>query len=122
MCVLTTFRRKSLGPTARPIAIFDWYLTVVVTVAIYRKKMFVEPIIKVVEMLPKDELAAMAKSFVRLTSFKRRVSMDAETVAEPIDVAVISKGDGLIWVRRKHYFEPGLNRHFFRNYFKDDPK
>jgi hypothetical protein len=35
-----------------------------------------------------------------------------ETVAGPIDVAVISKGDGFIWIKRKHYFSPELNPHF----------
>jgi len=37
------------------------------------------------------------------------MSRQAETVGGPVDVAVISKGDGLIWMKRKHYFEPGLN-------------
>lgn len=32
-----------------------------------------------------------------------------ETVGGPIDVAVITRGDGFIWIRRKHYFEPSLN-------------
>ena len=27
---------------------------------------------------------------------------------------IISKGDGLIWYRRKHYFDPALNQHYFR--------
>jgi len=47
-----------------------------------------------------DELAAMAESLVNLTSFKRKVSMEAETVGGTIDVAVISKGDGFIWIKR----------------------
>jgi hypothetical protein len=34
-------------------------------------------------------------------------------------VVVISKGDGLIWMRRKHYFRPELNPHFFTNYFRE---
>ena len=59
----------------------------------------------VIGMLPKDELAVVAETFVGLTSFKRRVSMQSETVGGPIDVAVISKGDGFIWIKRKHYFE-----------------
>jgi hypothetical protein len=42
--------------------------------------------------------------------------MEDETVGGPIDVAVISKGDGLIWIKRKHYFSPELNRQFFVNY------
>lgn len=63
--------------------------------------------------------AAMAESLVNLTSFKRKMSMDAETVAGPIDVAVISKGDGFIWIKRKHYFERELNPQFFANYYRE---
>ncbi len=85
----------------------------------YRSKNFVEPVIKVVAMLPKDELAAMAESLVNLTSFKRKISMEAETVAGPIDVAVISKGDGFIWIKRKHYFKSELNPQFLANYYRE---
>ena len=85
----------------------------------YRGKHHVHPIINVVEGLPKDELAAMAESLINLTSFKRRVSMQVETVGGPIDVAVISKGDGFVWIKRKHYFESELNQQFFANYYKE---
>lgn len=74
---------------------------------------FVDPVIDVVASLPKDELAAMAEALVNLTSFKRRISMADETVGGPIDVAVISKGDGFIWIRRKQYFDPALNARYF---------
>jgi hypothetical protein len=66
-------------------------------------------VMDVVSVLPKDELAAMAEAMVNLTKFKRRVSAGVETVGGPIDVAVITKGDGFVWVKRKHYFEPSLN-------------
>jgi hypothetical protein len=79
------------------------------TLAQMRQDKFTDPVATIVSSLPKDELAAMAEALVNLTSFKRRVSLDAETVAGPIDVAVISKGDGLIWIKRKHYFAPELN-------------
>ncbi|MBY8992308.1 MAG: hypothetical protein KGD58_16300 [Candidatus Lokiarchaeota archaeon] len=84
-----------------------------------KTKFFVDPIMKVVGMLPKDELAAMAESLVNLTSFKRKVSMQEETVGGPIDVALISKGEGFIWIKRKHYFKPELNPQFFANYYRD---
>ena len=45
------------------------------------------------------------------------MSPDSETVGGPVDVAVISKGDGFIWIDRKHYFRKELNDHFFRNYY-----
>ena len=82
----------------------------------YRRSQFITPVIDSVASLPKDELAAMAESLVNLTAFKRRMtSVETDTVALPIDVAVISKGDGFIWIKRKHYFEPAFNPHFFSN-------
>jgi hypothetical protein len=86
----------------------------------YSRTRLVDPMLMAVSVLSKDELAEIAESLVNLTSIRRRVSLDAETVGGPIDVAVISKGDGFIWIRRKHYFNPKLNHHFFRNYFNSD--
>ena len=85
----------------------------------FRTEYYINPVMKVVQALPKDELAAMAETLISLTSFKKRVSMEQETVADPIDVAVISKGDGFIWIKRKHYFERELNQHFLANYYKE---
>ena len=83
-----------------------------------RRTRYVDPLIDVIGSLPKDELAAVAEALVNITSLRRRVSMDAETVGGPVDVAVISKGDGLVWISRKHYFRQELNQHFFQNYFR----
>lgn len=85
----------------------------------FKRNKFISPIVDTVSSLPKEELAAMAESLVNLVSFRRRMSPDAETVGGPIDVAVISKGDGLIWIRRKHYFDADLNQHFTANYHRD---
>ena len=76
-------------------------------------KHFSTPIMSVVAMLPKEQLAEMAESLVSLTALKRRVSSQEETVGGPTDVAVITKGDGLIWIKRKHYFAPELNPSYF---------
>ena len=86
----------------------------------YQQTNITKPILDMVQALPKDELAAMAESLVNLTVFKRKVTKSMETVGGPIDVAVISKGDGFIWVKRKHYFQPELNQHFFSNYFRKE--
>lgn len=74
---------------------------------------FSSKVTEMIEFLPKQDLAYMAESLVNLTAFKRKVSNDNETVGGPIDVAIISKGDGFIWVKRKHYFEKDLNHHYF---------
>ena len=66
-----------------------------------------------VEFMPKPELARMAEALVELTSIKRKVSVGVETVGGPVDVALISKSDGFVWVKRKHYFPPELNRRYF---------
>lgn len=66
-----------------------------------------------VERLPKDGLAEMAETLINLTSFKRRITSQSETVGGPTDVAIISKKDGLVWVKYKQYFEPELNLQFW---------
>ncbi len=75
----------------------------------YRMSNF-SPILNVVASLPKSELAAMAESLVNITSLKRRVSLQAETVGGPVDVAIISKNDGFVWIKRKQYFPADLNQ------------
>lgn len=70
-------------------------------------------ILSMVRLMPKSDMAEMAESLVKLTSTKRKVSDQSETVGGPIDVAIISKFDGFIWIKRKHYFEKNLNPRFF---------
>lgn len=82
----------------------------------YRQEKQVWPVIEVVGSLPKSELAELAEALVSLTSLKRRVTDVQETVGGPVDVAVISKGDGLVWVKRKHYFPGELNPAFLARY------
>lgn len=77
------------------------------------KKGIHSPIVEVLSYMPKEELADLAESLVHLTSMRRRVALEAETVGGPIDVAIITKGDGFIWLKRKHYFRPELNPQFF---------
>lgn len=77
----------------------------------------IAPTIDTVEILSKEDLAEMAESLIYLTFLKRRTSSSEESVGGPIDVAIISKGDGFIWKNRKHYFEKELNQHFFSNYY-----
>lgn len=67
--------------------------------------------------MPKQELASFAEALVNITVAKRKVSAELETVGGPIDVAVISRHEGFVWVKRKHYFDAGLNpRYFWRKF------
>lgn len=74
---------------------------------------FINPVLNSIGALPKDELANMAESLIHITSLKRKIASDLETVGGDIDVSIISKGDGFIWKRRKHYFDAELNPQFF---------
>lgn len=66
-----------------------------------------------VRLMPKQEMANLAEALVNITIIKRRASAELETVGGPIDVAVISRHEGFVWVRRKHYFDAQLNSRFF---------
>jgi hypothetical protein len=77
---------------------------------------YVRPLMGAVSQLSKEDLAEMAESLVYLTYLKRRFTMAEESVGGPVDVAVITKGDGFIWIKRKHYFDPQLNQSFFNKY------
>ena len=70
----------------------------------YRKSNFVSPLLEVVATLPKDEMANLAEALVELTSLRRKIAGSVQTVGGPTDVAVISKADGFIWMKRKQYF------------------
>jgi hypothetical protein len=77
--------------------------------AAIRRRELAIPILNVLAAIPKDELGQLAQALVSATAFRRRISLDAETVGGPVDVAVISKTDGFVWMRRKSYFDDALN-------------
>ena len=78
-----------------------------------------KPILESIAALPKEELSNLAESLIKITSIKRKVQNDLETVGGPIDVAIITKGDGFIWTKRKHYFDGEMNPQFFERNKKD---
>ena len=86
----------------------------------FQSRYHLEPVITALAHAPKEELAELAESLVHLTSLKRRVALETETVGGPIDVAVVSKGDGFIWLKRKHYFRPELNPYFIATYYNKE--
>ncbi len=84
----------------------------------YIQNHYIDSLIETVAYLSKEDLADMAESLVRMTCIKRRITSTQETVGGPVDVAVVTKGDGFIWMKRKHYFDPKLNPQFFERYNK----
>jgi hypothetical protein len=81
------------------------------------KRGFFSDILDIIRHMPKAELAVFAEALVNVTSIQRKVTVGPETVGGPIDVAIISKHEGLIWVKRKHYFDAEYNpRYMARSY------
>lgn len=80
----------------------------------YIWKNYVSKLIDIVEFLSKEDLAEMAESLIKMTGLKRHVTTDEESVGGPVDVAVVTKYDGFIWIKRKHYFSPELNPNYFQ--------
>lgn len=79
----------------------------------FRNEQIVQPVLTVVSALPREEMADMAQALVEITSLRRKVDSKVESVGGPVDVAFISKSDGFVWIKRKHYFNPDLNPDFF---------
>lgn len=74
----------------------------------------VDPIINSVKLIPLSEMASLAENLVNITSLRRTYAIDGnqQTVGGPTDVAVLSKGDGFVWIKRKHYFSRELNPNY----------
>lgn len=80
---------------------------------------YMNPIINSVATLPIEELALLAESMINITSLRRKVALDGNigTVGGPIDVAIITRGDGLIWMKRKHYFDLKYNPQYIYTHY-----
>lgn len=80
---------------------------------------YLRPITQSVATLPIEELALLAESMINITSLRRKVAIDNNigTVGGPIDVGMITKSDGFIWIKRKHYFEQSYNPQYFYSHY-----
>lgn len=77
------------------------------------------PILSTIGNLSKEDLAEMAESLINLTYLKRRFTFADESVGGPVDIAIITKGDGFVWIKRKHYFKPEINLHYLASVFNN---
>ena len=72
-----------------------------------------EPLLQAVCFLSKAELWKIAENFVGIGSMKKRINMGYETIWGPIDVAVVTKADGFVRIKRKFYFDADINYNYF---------
>ena len=70
-----------------------------------------------IAMMPKQELIELAEALVSITAIERKATVDEGTVGGPVDVALITKHEGFVWIKRKHHFPRDLNpRYFYRKF------
>jgi hypothetical protein len=67
----------------------------------YQQSAFINPVLRVLEIAAKAELAETAKELVSLNVFKKRIMAQKQTVGGAIDVAVISRENGFQWWTRQ---------------------
>ncbi|NMH26563.1 hypothetical protein [Flavobacterium silvaticum] len=84
----------------------------------YCVKNHINPIIKSVGYLRKEDLVELAESVINITSIKRKTNSDIQSVGGPIDIAVITKHEGFIWIKRKDSINKDINSAFFNREFK----
>lgn len=59
-----------------------------------------EPVVNGIGFLSALDVAELARSLVAFTALRNRVSLQADLVGGPFDVAVMSRADGFVWVER----------------------
>ena len=56
-------------------------------------------------LLSKEEMAKMVELLVEITSLRYKVSQELNIVGGEINVGVISKLDGFVWIKKEKYFD-----------------
>lgn len=69
---------------------------------------FVDGIVDAVNSFNIEDMVNMAESLVSVTNLQRHISSSEESVGGPIDVAVITRSEGFIWVKHKHWMPDQL--------------
>ncbi len=70
-------------------------------IADYQQQSFINPVLRVLEIASRNELADTARELVNLNVFRKRITAQKQTVGGAIDVAVISRESGFQWSSRQ---------------------
>jgi len=62
--------------------------------------------------LPIDEMVHLAETMIVLESLKEKVTAPSQSVGGPVDIAAITRAEGLVWIKRKEYFSSAKNSRY----------
>jgi hypothetical protein len=72
-----------------------------------------------IALMPKQDLIELAEALVSITAIERKASSGGGAiVGGPIDVALITRAEGFVWIKRKHHFTADLNPRYMWRRFK----
>jgi len=72
-----------------------------------------------IALMPKQDLVELAEALVSITAIERKASSEGGAqVGGPIDVALITRAEGFVWIKRKHHFSADLNPRYMWRRFK----
>jgi len=89
--------RRQFQSEAIPQAMERWYESI----GAFQQKAYVNPMLAVLEIATRQELAETAQDLVALNILKKRLTGQSQTVGGAIDVAVISRDGGFSWWKRQ---------------------
>ena len=71
-------------------------------ICVYSRYAYLRPLVVI-------DAKSVAEALVGITAVERKATRDAGTVGGPIDVALITRSEGFVWIKRKHHFSAELN-------------
>ena len=71
---------------------------------------YVNGLIDTVESFGVEDMANMAESLISITNLQRHITASEESVGGPVDVAVITKAEGFVWMKHKDWNTEELSR------------
>ncbi|GET27630.1 hypothetical protein [Prolixibacter sp. NT017] len=80
---------------------------------------YIKPVMASVGFLRKEDLIELAESLINITSVKRKTSESLQSVGGPVDIAIITKHEGFVWVKRKDIIDRSLNSLFYSKELKE---
>ena len=75
----------------------------------YIQDTFVDGVVNAVDSFNIEDMVKMAESLISITNLQRHFSSSEESVGGPVDVAVITKSEGFVWVNHKQWFQQEMN-------------
>jgi hypothetical protein len=89
--------RRQFQSERIPQALSQWYDGI----GAFQQEAYVKPMLAVIEIATRQELAETAQDLVALNILKKRLTAQSQTVGGAIDVAIISRDSGFSWWKRQ---------------------